>query len=217
MTHPDAVLFDCDGTLVDSETVTTAAMRAALAEQGHELTDEHLAQMVGHPWPRTRALFAELYGMDEDDLRAYEARMRSGDGIVLDDPELVFDDVLAVLDDLAEAQVPVAVVTSSGRSHLDKVLDLAPLRGRFEVRVAREDVEEHKPSPVPYLSALEQLRAATGLDLRQVTVVEDSGPGVAAGRAAGCWTVAVDRGDGLHDLSLADRIVTHLRTADLNP
>ena len=121
------------------------------------------------------------------------------------------------LDDLAEAQVPVAVVTSSGRSHLDKVLDLAPLRGRFEVRVAREDVEEHKPSPVPYLSALEQLRAATGLDLRQVTVVEDSGPGVAAGRAAGCWTVAVDRGDGLHDLSLADRVVTHLRTADLNP
>lgn len=217
MTHPDAVLFDCDGTLVDSETVTTAAMRAALAEQGHELTDEHLAQMVGHPWPRTRALFVELYGMGEDDLRAYERRMRSGDGIVLDDPALVFDDVLVVLDELAEAEVPVAVVTSSGRSHLDQVLDLAPLRGRFEVQVAREDVAEHKPSPVPYLTALDRLRATTDRPLTQVAVVEDSGPGVAAGRAAGCWTVAVDRGDGLHDLSLADRVVTHLRTADLSP
>lgn len=217
MILPDAVLFDCDGTLVDSETVTTDAMRAILADLGHTLTDAHLARMVGHPWPRTRELFVELYGMDEAAIRHYEERMRSGGALAFDDPALVFDDVAAVLDDLAAHDVPLAVVTSSGRAHLGRVLDLPQLQGRFAVRVAREDVADHKPSPVPYTTALAQLRALSGRALEHVTVVEDSAPGVAAGIAAGCWTVAVDRGDGLHDLSAADRVVTHLTTADLTP
>lgn len=217
MTHPDAVLFDCDGTLVDSETVTIDAMRTVLAGLGHTLTDEHVSRMVGHPWPRTRELFVELYGMSEDELRTYEERMRTGGVFQFDDPALVFDDVVAVLDDLAALDVPLAVVTSSGREHLGRVLDLAPLTDRFLVRVAREDTDEHKPSPVPYLSALDQLRDVTGRPLRQVAVVEDSHPGVAAGVAAGCWTVAVDRGAGLHDLGHAHRIVTRLETVHLTP
>lgn len=214
---PDAVLFDCDGTLLDSETVTVDAMRRVLGELGHTLTDDHLALMVGHPWPRTRALFGELYGMGADEVAEYERRMRSGGGLALDDPALVFDDVLAVLDDLRAADVPLAVVTSSGRTHLDVVLDLAPLRDRFAVRVAREDVPEHKPSPVPYLTALDELRRVTGRDLATATVVEDSHAGVAAGIAAGCWTVAVDRGAGLHDLGAADLVVEQLRTEHLVP
>lgn len=214
---PDAVLFDCDGTLLDSETVTVRSMRAALAELGHELTHEHVATMVGHPWPRTRARLVELFGLSPDDLAAYAEVMQRTAVPLLQDPDLVFDDVVGVLDVLAARDVPVAVVTSSGRTHLDRVLALAPLQDRFAVRIAREDVPEHKPSPVPYLSALEQLRATTGRALRQVTVVEDSHAGVAAGVAAGCWTVAVDRGSALHDLGRADRVVTRLQVGDLVP
>ena len=217
MSHPDAVLFDCDGTLLDSETVTVEAMRRVLGELGHTLTEEDVARMVGHPWPRTRELFTELYGMGPDDLAEYERRMRADGGLALDDPALVFDDVVAVLDELEDAGVPLAVVTSSGRDHLTRVLRLAPLRDRFAVRVAREDVPEHKPSPVPYLTALAQLREVTGRQLDAVTVVEDSHAGVAAGIAAGAWTVAVDRGAGLHDLGHADRVVARLRVGDLVP
>ncbi len=217
MTRPDAVLFDCDGTLLDSETVTIDAMRRVLDELGHTLAEEDVARMVGHPWPRTRALFTELYGMGPDELAEYERRMRRDGGLALDDPALVFDDVVEVLDALDAAAVPLAVVTSSGREHLARVLELAPLRDRFAVRVAREDVPEHKPSPVPYLTALAQLRDATGRPLEAVTVVEDSHAGVAAGIAAGAWTVAVDRGAGLHDLGHADRVVTRLHVDDLVP
>lgn len=217
MTLPDAVLFDCDGTLLDSETVTVRSMSAALAEQGHTLTDDHVAQMIGHPWPRTRGLLAELFGMTDDDFVRYRAVMRRTAVPLLRDPSLVFDDVVAVLDHLADHDVPVAVVTSSGREHLSRVLDLEPLRDRFAVRVAREDVREHKPSPLPYTTALAGLRRGTGRDLVDVTVVEDSHAGVAAGIAAGCWTVAVDRGAGLHDLGHADVVIEELRVEHLTP
>ena len=211
------MLFDCDGTLVDSETVTVRAMRAALGQLGHTLTHEHVARMVGHPWPRTRELLIELFGLDEADLEVYAEAMERTAWPMLEDPTLVFDDVAAVIDELSAQGVPLAVVTSSGRRHLQRVLSLAPLRDRFRVRVAREDVEEHKPSPLPYASALDQLRAATGQPLRRATVVEDSHVGVAAGVAAGCYTVAVDRGAGLHDLTRADRVVTRLQVDDLLP
>lgn len=217
MTLPDAVLFDCDGTLLDSETVTVRSMTAALAEQGHRLTDDHLVQMIGHPWPRTRELLAELFGMTDEDFVRYRTVMRRTAVPLLRDPSLVFDDVVAVLDHLAEHDVPVAVVTSSGREHLSRVLDLEPLRDRFAVRVAREDVPEHKPSPLPYTTALEGLRSRTGRDLGHATVVEDSHAGVAAGVAAGCWTVAVDRGAGLHDLGAADVVVEKLQVEHLTP
>lgn len=217
MNRPEAVLFDCDGTLLDSETVTVRSMTAALAELGHELTDEHVALMIGHPWPRTRALLVELFGMTDDDFFLYRQSMRRTAVPMLEDPDLVFSDVVAVLDDLADHDVPVAVVTSSGREHLDRVLALEPLRGRFAVQVVREDVPEHKPSPLPYLTALEGLRERTGRDLRQVTVVEDSHAGVAAGVAAGAWTVAVDRGAGLHELDHADLVVEQLLMEHLTP
>ena len=217
MRLPDAVLFDCDGTLVDSETVTVRAMRAALGQLGHTLTDEHVARMVGHPWPRTRDLLVDLFGLDDADLEAYAATMERTAWPMLEDPTLVFDDVAEVIDELSSRGIPLAVVTSSGRRHLDRVLSLAPLQDRFLVRVAREDVEDHKPSPLPYVSALAQLRAVTEEPLPRATVVEDSHVGVAAGRAAGCFTVAVDRGAGLHDLTGADRVVTRLQVDDLLP
>jgi HAD superfamily hydrolase (TIGR01509 family) len=212
---PDAVLFDCDGTLLDSETVTVSAMRSALAEQGHDLTHEHVARMVGHPWPHTRDLLVELFGMTDADIATYREAMRRSAVPLLEDPDLVYDDVVEVLDRLAAASVPLGVVTSSGRLHLDRVLALAPLRDRFVVRVAREDTTQHKPSPVPYQRAWAGLRRATGRPLEQVTVVEDSHAGVAAGVAAGCWTVAVDRGAALHDLGHADRVVRRLSLDDL--
>ena len=217
MTVPDAVLFDCDGTLLDSETVTVRSMRAALTELGHTLTDGYVARMVGHPWPRTRALLVELFGLDEDDLAHYGSAMARTAWPMLEDPALVFDDVVEVLDELTTRGVPLAVVTSSGRQHLDRVLSLAPLRDRFLVRVAREDTADHKPSPVPYRAALAQLRDVTGRTLERVTVVEDSHAGVAAGVAAGCWTVAVDRGAELHDLDHADLVVTRLQVEHLSP
>lgn len=214
---PAAVLFDCDGTLVDTETVTRTAIEASLGDVGILLTGGLFARMVGHPWPRTRALMQTELGMDDAAVAAYRQGMARRMPDLLTDPALVFADTVETLDALEAAGVPVAVCTSSGRDHLARVLDLPGLRGRFTVRVAREDTDEHKPSPVPYLTALSGLEEVLDRTLRpgDATVVEDSAPGVAAGVAAGCRTVAVDRGAGLHDLSHADLVVGRLSAAVL--
>lgn len=209
---PGAVVFDCDGTLLDSERVTAESMAEVLASMGHELAAGDVAAMVGHPWPHTRAYLVERFGLDDDDVAAYREGMRAHAVPRLRDPTLVFDDVLDVIDRLQAADVPMAVCTSSGRDHLERVLDLAPLRGVFDAAVAREDTPRHKPDPLPYVTAIARLASATGRELAaaRVSVVEDSWAGVAAGVAAGCWTVAVDRGADLHDLDHAHAVVRRL-------
>jgi HAD superfamily hydrolase (TIGR01509 family) len=212
MQLPAAVVFDCDGTLIDSERVTVAGMREALRQQGHTLTDEDVAEMVGHPWPRTRNRIVQRFGLTEEELESYRRTMIRLVRPQMQDDGLVFEDVVRTLAGLEQLGVPLAVCTSSGRQHLDRVLSLTPLRDTFVVSVAREDVVRHKPDPLPYHAAIDRLAAHLGVPLvaADVTVVEDSWAGVAAGVAAGCWTVAVDRGAGLHDLSHADVVVAQL-------
>lgn len=216
---PDAVVFDCDGTLVDSERVSSDAMRAALAELGHELTDGDLATMTGRAWSHNRSHLVARFGLSDADVERYVERFGALAIPRFEDDDLVFDDAVDVLGELRAAGVPLAVCTSSSRAHLDRVLSLAPLRGVFDVAVAREDTDRHKPDPMPYLVTVERLGVAVRRPLPPVDVaaVEDSAPGVAAAVAAGCWTVAVDRGAGVHDLSRADVVVERIGLADLVP
>lgn len=200
----DAVVFDCDGTLVDSERLSHAAMTEVLAEDGHTVTDADYAAVVGRAWPHTRAYLAERFGYGDEQVDAYLHRARRAFRARLWDL-VVHDDAVQVLDELRARGVPVGVCTSSGREHLELVLDRPELRGRFGACVAREDTDEHKPLPAPYLLAAERLGVAPG----RCVVIEDTPTGIASGRAAGMAVVAVDRGYGL-DLSEADTIVEAL-------
>ena len=197
----DAVVFDCDGTLVDSERLSRAAMTEVLGEDGYRVTEVDHAAVVGRAWPHTRAYLAHRVGYDEAQLDAYLHRVRAAFRRRL--PELlVHADAVATLDELVDRGVPVGVCTSSGREHLAHILDRPELRGRFGARVAREDTDEHKPLPAPYLLAAERL----GVDPGRCVVIEDTPVGIASGRAAGMRVVAVDRGYGL-GLGEADTVV----------
>lgn len=211
---PTAVVFDCDGTLVDTERVADEVVRAALGSLGHELTGADAAALRGRPWPQNREYLVARYGLSEPEVEAYLDRYVEEALPRLDDEALVFDDVVEVIAELRAADVPLAVCTSSGRAHLDRVLDLGPLRGAFRASVAREDSPRHKPDPLPYLLAIERLGDAVARPLlpRDVTVVEDTDVGTRAGTAAGCWTVGVDRGTAIHDLGAADVVVDRLTT-----
>ena len=197
----DAVVFDCDGTLVDSERLSRAAMTEVLGEDGYTVTDADYAAVVGRAWPHTRAYLADRVGYDEAQLDAYLRRARAAFRRRL--PELVaHDDAVATLDALVGRGVPVGVCTSSGREHLAQILDRPELRGKFGACVAREDTDEHKPLPAPYLLVAERL----GVDPGRCVVIEDTPTGIASARAAGMAVVAVDRGYDL-DLSEADVVV----------
>lgn len=210
--HPDdpvAVVFDFDGTLVSSEDVSHEAMAKVLAEDGHVLTERERSEVVGHAWPHTRAYLVDLMGYDEAGIASYRERVAAAFHARIDDVVL-FDDVAAVLDQLHATRVPVAVCTSSGRPYLEGLLERTGIADRFAATVARQDTDEHKPLPAPYLLAAQRL----GVDPATCVVVEDTPAGIAAAQAAGMRVVAVDRGLGL-DLTAADRVTDRVTMQDL--
>ena len=207
--RPRAVVFDFDGTIVDSERVSHAAMTEVLAQDGHTLTDAERQAVVGHAWPHTRAYLVDLMGYDDAGIASYRERVSAAFQARIDQVR-VFDDVAETLDALHGACVPVAVCTSSGRGYLERLLDRTGIADRFAATVAREDTEEHKPRPAPYLLAARRL----GVEPSDCVVVEDTPAGIAAAQAAGMRVVGVDRGLGL-DVSGADRVVARVTPAAL--
>ena len=179
----DAILFDFDGVLADTERVHCACWAEVLRPLGLELTWEYYAahcigiddrdmlrQMAAcsHPPVNWQEMWAEYPKKKE----IFRARMLGAPPFL---PEL--DGLLAGL----HAQYKLAVVSSSSRTEIDPLLTAGGLRGHFDALVCSEDLprERLKPAPDPYLLAAERTGA------RHPLVVEDSAAGLASGRAAG--------------------------------
>jgi len=197
-----AVIFDCDGTLVDSEPLARAAWEQALVPYGYTVTEADVEACVGLPFPVVHAYFAEraaLPGHDEM-WTAFSAQLFD-----LIDTRLVrFEDAVGAVRELRERGVPVAVASSSPRERLHRTLGRAGLLDAFDVTVAGDEVSHGKPAPDMFLLAAARL----GVEPRACVVIEDSPPGVQAGRAAGMVTLAVCRVPGTEaSLAAADRVV----------
>lgn len=179
-----AVLFDCDGVLVDSEPHSVAAWLDVLGALGHPATAADVEACVGLGFPPTREALARrgpLPPGDELWPKLLEALGRSFDrGLT------VFDDATSLLAGVRERGIPTAVVSGSPRSRLDLTLERAGLV--FEVSVAGDEVEP-KPAPDPYLTAAARL----GVHPTDCLVIEDTATGVRSGVGAGCRVVAVVR------------------------
>jgi HAD superfamily hydrolase (TIGR01509 family) len=201
-----AVIFDCDGTLVDSEPLARAAWERTMEPYGYAVTDADAEATVGLPFPRTHAYFAErseLPGVEEV-WRAYSGTLFA----LIDDELVTFDDAVSAARELRARGIPVAVASSSPRERLQRTLRRAGLLDAFDVTVAGDEVTNGKPAPDMFLLAAERL----GVPPDQCIVIEDSPPGVQAGLAAGMHTIGVNRTGA--PLTGADRVVDFL-TADL--
>ena len=197
-----AVIFDCDGTLVDSEPLARTAWERALAPYGYALTDEDAESCIGLPYPRVHAYFAERAALP--DAEPFWSEF-SGELFTLIDTELLpFDDAIEAARELRSRGVPVAVASSSPRERLERTLGRAGLLDAFDVVVSGDEVEHGKPAPDMFLLAAARLGVRPG----SCVVIEDSPPGVQAGRAAGMFTLAVCRVPGTEaSLAAADRVV----------
>ena len=181
---PDAVLWDLDGTLVDTEPAWIAAESELAREHGVDWTTEDGEAMVGSALPNAAAI------------------MR-GRGVHLSDDEIIgflIDRVLVslgervpwqpgaleLLTELRDAAVPCALVTMSYRDMADRIVAGAPA-GVFHAIVAGDEVTQGKPHPEPYLRAAEML----GVDVRRCVAFEDSPTGLAAAEAAGARVIGI--------------------------
>jgi len=197
-----AVIFDCDGTLVDSEPLAIVAWRRAVAPYGYLLSDAEVEACIGMPYLRTHARMTQL-APALPSAAALWPELSEQLFALIDEALVAFPDALATVAELRRRGVPLAVASSSPRERLDRTLAHVGLE--FAVTVAGDEVEHGKPAPDMFLAAA----AALGVAPQRCVVVEDSAPGIAAGRAAGMPTLAVRRSHPA-DLGGADRVVDAL-------
>jgi beta-phosphoglucomutase-like phosphatase (HAD superfamily) len=184
---PGAVVFDCDGVLVDSEPHSVAAWMAVLGAIGHPASETDVAACTGLGFEATYAAIAAIAPLPRaDDLWT---RLLAALGRSFERGLTVFSDAVAVVGGAVEAGIPVAVASASPRSRLDLTLDAAGLRAAFPVSVAGDEVAHGKPAPDVYLAAARLL----GVDPGRCVAVEDSPAGVRAAVDAGMRTIAVVR------------------------
>jgi HAD superfamily hydrolase (TIGR01509 family) len=177
-----------------------------MAGYGYEVTGEDLKACLGGTYARTHAYMSERAPLP-DAQTVWPELSRELFGLI--DAQLEpFDDAIKAVAELSARGVKIAVASSSVRERLDRTLARAGLR--FEVTIAGDEIEHPKPAPDMFLLAARKLELPPG----RCVVVEDSGPGVAAGRAAGMPTLGVCRVPGTEaTLAQAHRVV-HEVTAD---
>ena len=204
---PAAVVFDLDGTIVDTEQSSFESWRRTWADHGHDLALDEWVLCVG----RDSALFDPLAALAERVGAGFDAELASTARRAVE-AELVAVTVVragveAWLDQADAGGVPVGLASSSPRDWVDAHLSRLGLTRRFATVQTRTEVGVTKPDPASYLAAC----AALGTEPSRALAVEDSANGLAAARAAGMATVAFPNPitAGL-DLSGADLVVTDL-------
>ncbi|MCX7356686.1 MAG: HAD family phosphatase [Alphaproteobacteria bacterium] len=180
---PRAVVFDLDGTLIDSEALVKEAHFAACAELGVTMTDAQFLSLVGLHREANDLQLKGYYG-DDFPLEHFIALTRAHVG---DRVAPLKAGAVELMDALDEAALPFGLATSSRRPWVERHFAAHRLDTRFRAVVTRQDVNEGKPHPEPYLHASKLL----GAEPADVLALEDSYAGVTSAHAAGCMTVMV--------------------------
>jgi HAD superfamily hydrolase (TIGR01509 family) len=202
-----AVLFDFDGVLVDTEWAIYQSWRRVFEAHGHPLPLDIYTRCIGSDFATWSAKthLEELTGLafDWHDLDARRQQEILGDL----SGELPMRGAIVLLDKLAAAALPCAVVSSSSHQWVDGWLAKLGLAGYFQTVVCRGDAPRIKPAPDLFVEAAARLQCAAA----ECLVIEDSLNGVLAAQAAGMrvWVVPNRVTAGL-DFAAAERVCPSL-------
>ena len=200
----DAILFDCDGVLVDSESITNGVLREMLGNMGWRMTEaECMGHFVGHLVQDQGELIKKYTGQQIDDAWIAAFRLRRNQAL---------NDSLIAIDHIHEALEAVTqhygkkIACASGADRQKVVLQLTKtkLLHHFDGRIfSGVEMPKSKPAPDVYLAAA----AALGVDPKRCAVIEDSPTGARAGIAAGCTVFAYCPDSPSHSAPAAMRAV----------
>jgi pyrophosphatase PpaX len=184
MRYP-TVLFDLDGTLVDSGAIILASFKhAARTVLARDVEEEQIAALVGGSNLHEQMRVLSPAHVDEL-VRVYREHNRP-----LHDELEAFEGVEELMEMLSEQGRKLGIVTAKGRQTVDLAFAVLSLERYFDAVVTADMTERHKPDPAPVLKALELLESEPA----DAAFVGDSPYDIASGKAAGVFTVAVSWG-----------------------
>jgi len=178
----DALFFDLDGTLIDTETIALATGMAAFAAHGHAVDEAFMHGLVGKDEPTAGRMIRAA--MPHADLDAVHRHWREGFAAGVDRG---LDLKPGAADLLAALRQPLAIVTSTGRAGAHRKLAIAGIAEAFTHVVTLDDVTAPKPAPDPYLLAA----SLFGFAPERCLVFEDSETGAESAHRAGCTVVQI--------------------------
>jgi HAD superfamily hydrolase (TIGR01509 family) len=202
---PAAVIFDCDGLLVDTESAWTRAEEVLYERYGSTFTLEHKRELLGQSGPVAWVTIERHLNLPDAGERL-EDELRELVTVEIGRRAPAMPGTTELVAALRAAGTPIGLASNSPRDLVDLSLRGAGFADAFAVIVTADDVEHGKPSPDVYLEAARRL----GADPTATVALEDSPTGVTAARAAGMFVIGVPGVEGI-DLSEADLVVPSLR------
>jgi beta-phosphoglucomutase len=214
-----AIIFDFDGVIANSEPLHLRAFQLALAEENITLTpSEYYARYLGFDDVGAFAALARDRGtpMTDRQVTALVARKAAIMQEMVHGDSVLFPGARSFVT-TAAGSVPIAIASGALRHEIDEIVAGAGLAALFSTIVASGDTPESKPSPAPYLLAFHRLCEAAGqsLDTRRCVAIEDSRWGLDSARGAGLRCVGVTTSYPAHELPGAELVVPGLHALTL--
>ncbi len=199
----EAILFDNDGILIDTECLFVIACQEVVNEIFEKTLNLETYQEYGYTLGTGTTGWLKEQGVSDEDILQYQEVRDVRYEKFLSSPIDPMTGVHELLDFLREKNIPRAIVTATRQLHLDIAHRQTGLLDYFSFAIANEDVSQTKPFPEGYLLAAKKLKISP----EKCLVIEDSPRGVAAGKAAGMTVWAVPTGQTRDlDLSKADEV-----------
>jgi len=218
---PDALIFDFDGVVIDSEPIHLRCFREVLSTRGIALTDEaYYARYVGFD---DHDCFAAVFSDNgrtagADEIAAMTAEKTALVQAALSGPLEPLPGAVELMRAAREAGTPVAICSGALREEIELAGRAVGAMDLVDVLVAARDVSRGKPDPQGYRLAMDRLGAthARQIDPARSWVIEDTPAGIAAGKAAGCKVLAVMTSYDADELAAADRVAASLEEIGLS-
>ena len=204
----ETVVFDLDGTLVDTEPAAARAVEVCFKQWGHQVTHDDAVYVTGRMWDVAFEYLLKKYPVSLHSsevsrvvIERYRHELKHRLDVIAGGAECVRS--------LASAGFRIGLVSGSFRQEIFWALDQLQVREHFEVVLGAEDYPRSKPAPDGYLKSFELL----GAEASRTLIFEDSTPGVASGLAAGAWVTAITGSNHFKQ----DTSAAHWRVKDLTP
>jgi len=202
------ILWDCDGTIMDTERLYAYAWQTHLKQFGLSIPEDEIKQFVGVDDRIVHSFYS-----DQVDLENFDQTMHKLGFIIENslDERIIFQDAKQLLYQLSHLEFKQACASASPYNLLSKKLQKFKVDSYFDFIIGGDQVNRNKPYPDIYNKAIEKLGTSYNL------VIEDSPTGILSGKASGSYVLAIDRGMfSKEQLSEADQIVEMLDIVIIN-